>query len=285
MINKLCIIGVGLIGGSLACALKAQNACNTIVGYGRHPANLQRALELQVIDAYYTEIQPAIQGADMILVAVPLGAMASVFAQIKPHLAENAIVTDVGSAKQSVIEAAKSVFGADTPFLVPAHPIAGLEKSGVEAAIATLFTNRRVIITPLPENPPAVVETVRWMWQQTGAIVDTMTAQHHDEVLAATSHLPHILAYCLVDTLARMDEHTEIFQFAAGGFRDFTRIAASDPTMWHDICIANQPALTKVLARFQQELTQLSSWIEQQQGPELLAVFQRAKAERDQFTG
>lgn len=286
-IKKISIIGVGLIGGSLALAIKARQPQITIVGYSRHADHLHRAKSLNVIDEYHTGIQPAIQGADIIVVAVPLGAMAPIFAQIKPYLEPQTLLTDVGSAKQSVIAAARHVWGGNTPWLVPAHPIAGTEKSGVEAAFATLFQQRRVIITPLPENPPAALDTIDWLWQQTGATLIRMNAAEHDAILAATSHLPHLLAYTLVDTLVHLEQtqYPPIFQFAAGGFRDFTRIAASDPIMWHDICVANQPAICAALQHFQHDLTQLTAAIESGDWSTLLTLFQRAKAARDQFTG
>jgi len=194
-----------------------------------------------------------------------------------------AIVTDGGSVKGSVVADARAAFGQLPPHLVPGHPIAGTERSGVDASFATLYRDRRVILTPLPETDLAAVARVEWMWRTCGAEVSRMSVAHHDEVLAATSHLPHMLAYGLVDALARMDETDEIFRYAAGGFRDFTRIASSSPVMWRDICMANREALSAMLARFSIELTDLAQAIRLGDANTLLEVFERAKAARDRY--
>ncbi|PKM42516.1 MAG: prephenate dehydrogenase/arogenate dehydrogenase family protein [Gammaproteobacteria bacterium HGW-Gammaproteobacteria-1] len=283
MIARLCIVGVGLIGGSLARALKAAGAVGEVIGYGRDPAQLQLAQELGVIDRAETDIAAALQGADVVLVAVPVGAMEGVLRAMAPHLAADTIVTDVGSTKGSVVAAAQRVFGAVPARFVPGHPIAGTEQSGVAASSAELYHKRRVILTPLAHTDAAAVATVRALWQAAGAEVVEMEVRHHDEVLAATSHLPHVLAYTLVDTLARMEEHTEIFRYAAGGFRDFTRIASSDPRMWHDICLANRDAILKVMDRYAAELAEVRGAIERGDGAALLATFGRAKKARDEF--
>ena len=282
MINKLCIIGVGLIGGSLARALKKVNAVNEVIGAGRREESLIRALELGVIDRYETDLTAAVAGTDVVVVAVPMGAIYKVFAAIADHLPADCVLTDVASAKGSVVEEARRVFGGQLPVgFVPAHPIAGTENSGVESSFAELFQDRRVIITPLLETEAWAHNKVRAMWELTGAEVIDMGVRHHDEVLAATSHLPHMLAYTLVDCLARMDDRAEIFRYAAGGFRDFTRIASSDPTMWHDICVANKDALLDVLQRFSTDLIQLREAIEQADSNTLYDVFRRAKHARD----
>ncbi len=283
MINRLTIYGVGLIGGSLARALKAVGAVEEIVGFGRSAAPLQRAVELGVIDRYETDIAAAVRGSDVVLLGVPVGAMEAVLAELKPHLSADIIVTDVGSTKGSVVNAAEKVFGELPPRFIPGHPIAGTEKSGVEASFAELYQNRRVILTPNSRSDSAALETVRWMWQQAGAEVTDMSVAHHDEVLAATSHLPHMLAFTLVDTLARLEDHDDIFRFAAGGFRDFTRIASSNPQMWHDICLNNREALLKMVGRFSEELANLTAAIERGDGEALLQTFQRAKAARDSY--
>jgi prephenate dehydrogenase len=283
LIARLCIVGVGLIGGSLARALKAAGAVGEVIGYGRDPAQLQLAQELGVIDRAETDIAAALQGADVVLVAVPVGAMEGVLRAMAPHLAADTIVTDVGSTKGSVVAAAQRVFGAVPARFVPGHPIAGTEQSGVAASSAELYHKRRVILTPLAHTDAAAVATVRALWQAAGAEVVEMEVRHHDEVLAATSHLPHVLAYTLVDTLARMEEHTEIFRYAAGGFRDFTRIASSDPRMWHDICLANRDAILKVMDRYAAELAEVRGAIERGDGAALLATFGRAKKARDEF--
>jgi prephenate dehydrogenase len=283
MINRLTIIGVGLIGGSLARALKAAGACGEVVGYGRSGEALQSALELEVIDRAETDIAAAVKGADVIVLGVPVGAMEGVLSQLKPHLEAQSILTDVGSTKGSVVEAAKRVFGTLPPRFVPGHPIAGTEQSGVEASFPELYQQRRVILTPDADTDPDALEMVRWMWQQTGAEVLDMSVLHHDEVLAATSHLPHMLAFTLVDTLARLEDHDDIFRFAAGGFRDFTRIASSNPQMWHDICLNNRDALLKMVQRFTAELNTLARAIEGGDSEAILATFQRAKSARDAY--
>ncbi len=280
-INKLTIIGVGLIGGSLARAARRAGICGEIVGCGRSRENLQQALELGVIDRMEQDPAHAVQGADLVVVAVPLGAMESVLAQIAPHLAADAVVTDVGSAKASVAAAARRALGAHVSRFVPGHPIAGTEQSGVGASFAELFEGRCVILTPLPESEAQALERVRALWRSSGARVVEMDIAHHDEVLAATSHLPHLLAYALVDTLARMDDSEEIFRYAAGGFRDFTRIASSDPVMWRDICLANREAIVHMLERFAKDLEALTESVRQGDGEQLLALFRRAKAVRD----
>ena len=284
-IKRLAILGVGLIGGSLALALKKAAAVSQVVGWSRREQTLNRALELGVIDQAETEISEALRGAELVVAAVPVGAMEALFRQVAPHLEQESIITDAGSTKGSVVEAARRAFGGLPPGFVPGHPIAGIEQSGVEAAFPELYQGRRVILTPTPESDPAAVGRVRAMWELCGAEVMEMEVAHHDEVLAATSHLPHLLAYSLVDTLARMDESEEIFQFAAGGFRDFTRIASSDPQMWHDICLATRDALLVMLERFSGDLAQMSDAIRSGDGEYLKQVFIRAKQARDRFCG
>ena len=285
MIQQLTVIGVGLIGGSLARALRRAGFVGEVVGCGRSLGNLQRARELGVVDRYHQDPAQAVAGADLVFIAVPLGAMATTFAAIRDHLAPDAILTDGGSVKGSVVADARQVFGRLPPRFVPGHPIAGTEQSGVEASFAELYRNRRVILTPLPETDPVATAQVQAMWEACGAEVTQMAVDHHDEVLAATSHLPHLLAYGLVDSLARLRENDEIFRYAAGGFRDFTRIASSHPIMWRDICLANRQALGQMLARFQRELAELAADVEGGDGEALLAVFERAKAARDRYVG
>ena len=284
MINRLCIIGVGLIGGSLARDLRAQSLCGEVVGCSRREANLERAKTLGVIDHYHTDVSAAVKGADMVVIAAPLGAMTQIFGDMLGNLDGDAVVTDVGSAKGSVLRAADSVFGEVPAFLVPGHPIAGTEHSGVEASFEGLFRDRRVILTPVPHTLGEATAKVTAMWEATGARVITMDAAHHDEVLAATSHLPHMLAYTLVDVLGRMEERVEIFQYAAGGFRDFTRIASSDPQMWHDICFANRDALVHALEHFSGDLNDAIEAIRRGDGDAIKALFVRAKALRDRYT-
>ena len=287
MIKQLTIIGVGLIGGSLARALKQAGAVGEIVGAGRDLTHLQRALELGVIDRIEMDMAAAVSTADMVVVAAPVGAMEGIFRTIAPALPATAVLTDAGSTKGSVVEAARMAFqlpnGELPSNFVPGHPIAGTEKSGVEASLANLYVGRRVILTPTENSAPEAVARVRDMWQQAGAKVVETSVRHHDDILAATSHLPHLLAFSLVDTLTKLGETQEIFEFAAGGFRDFTRIASSDPQMWHDICVHNEPALLKVLERFESDLGRLRQAIANNDGEYLLQVFTHAKSARDQF--
>lgn len=283
MIRKLVIIGVGLIGGSLARALREQGAVEEIVGCGRGKENLEKAVELGVIDRYTHDAGEAVKDADMIFLAVPLGAMAATFEAIKPHLADDAVMTDGGSVKGCLIRDAEAVFGTVPSNFIPGHPIAGTEHNGVEASFPELYQNRRIILTPLPTTNPDALQRVTKMWQLCGAEVTTMDVEHHDEVLAATSHLPHMLAFSLVDSLAQMKENDEIFRYAAGGFRDFTRIASSNPVMWRDICLANQDALGNMLHRFADEITDLANALKEGDGKYLLDTFERAKTARDRY--
>jgi len=283
--KRLTIIGVGLIGGSLARALRRGDSCGEIVGCGRDGAHLQKAVELGVIDRYEMDIAAAVSGADVVVVAVPLRAMVAVFRQLMAGLSADAVITDVGSAKGCVVEEARAVLGDRLEAFVPGHPIAGTEKSGVEASFAELYDGRGVILTPLKETSSEKFARVQAMWECAGATVTEMEVQHHDEVLAATSHLPHLLAYSLVNTLASLDERREIFDFAAGGFRDFTRIASSDPVMWRDICLENRDAVLEVLQHFNNDLRQLEAAVRDNDSDAVLSVFKRAKATRDNFCG
>ena len=283
MIERLCIIGAGLIGGSLARALRAADYCREVVGCSRNPEHLQQAVELGVIDRFETAPARAVEGADMVLVAVPLGAMEPVFRTLRGHLPAGAAITDVGSAKASVIEAARRGFGELPAAFVPGHPIAGTEQSGVAASFPELFRDRRVILTPVEQTSAEATARVRAMWEVAGAVVDEMDPAHHDTVLAATSHLPHVLAFALVDSLTRLGESDEIFRYAAGGFRDFTRIASSDPVMWRDICLANGDAILQMIDRFSGDLQQLADAVRQHDGETLQTVFASAKQARDRY--
>lgn len=283
MIQRLCVIGVGLIGGSLARALRAAGAVEEVVGCGRSVANLERAQELGVVDRWTQDPAQAVAGADLVFVAVPLGNIRQVFGAIRDALAPDAVLTDGGSVKGSVVADARVAFGKIPSGLIPGHPIAGTERSGVDASFPELYQGRQVILTPLPESAPVAVERVSAMWRACGARVTLMDVAHHDEVLAATSHLPHMLAFGLVDALARMRENDEIFRYAAGGFRDFTRIASSDPVMWRDICIANREPLGAMLARFGDEMKDLAATIRGGDADHLLEIFARAKAARDRY--
>lgn len=281
MIRRLAILGVGLIGGSLARALRDAGHVQEIVGFGRSLANLQRAVELGVVDRIETSMSAAVNGADMVVLATPVGTMPDMLVAIAPYLGKDAVVTDVGSVKGAVANAARTALGARLAVFVPGHPIAGTERSGVEASFASLFVGRRVVLTPLPETGPDAVIRVRAMWRAAGAEVVEMSVAHHDEVLAATSHLPHLLAYALVDMLAKLDDRREVFAFAAGGFRDFTRIASSDPVMWRDIALANREAIGEMLKHFRGELDGLIDAVDAGDGEPLRSLFARAKAARD----
>jgi prephenate dehydrogenase len=283
VIGRLCVIGVGLIGGSLALALRHAGAVKEIVGAGRDETHLRKAVDLGVIDRFELNAARAVEGADVVMLAVPLGAMQAVCAAIKDRLHANTVVTDAGSAKRSVVAAVRAVFGNIPTRFVPGHPIAGTERSGVEAASSALFCERRVILTPLANTAPSAIRTVRLMWEQTGARVEEMDVAHHDRVLAVTSHLPHMLAFVLVDSLARMEEREEVFRYAASGFRDFTRIAASDPVMWHDICLANGDIIQTVIARYRSDLKLVEDAIVRRDAEQLLEIFSRAKRARDRL--
>jgi len=281
MFNRVAIIGVGLIGGSMARAMKKHGLCREIVGYTRRETDVKKAVSLGVIDSYESTVQAAVKNADLVIIAVPMGAFESMFRQMLGGLNPDTIITDVGSAKTSVIEMAAQVFSELPPGLVPAHPIAGTEKSGVEASFDSLFENRCTIVTPTEKSSGHALRAVTELWQAIGAEVVQMTPEHHDTVLAATSHLPHVLAFSLVDTLSQLQEHSEIFRFAAGGFRDFTRIASSDPTMWRDICLHNKDAILGVLKQYEQQIKQLEAAIAEQDGIEIEKIFTRAKSARD----
>ncbi|GMQ96342.1 MAG: hypothetical protein BMS9Abin15_0011 [Gammaproteobacteria bacterium] len=283
MIERLCIIGVGLIGGSLALALRKAGMVKEIIGSGRKAENLEYAVKLGAIDRYNLDPSVAVTDADMVVLAVPLGAMGAVMTSIKDHLNEDTVLTDVGSAKVAVVKAAQKVFGCVPKNLVPAHPIAGHEKSGVNAADGQLFKNKRVILTPAKDTDPAAISKVRAMWQNTGANVMEMEVSHHDDILAATSHLPHVLAFALMHALANSPQQKEIFRYAAGGLRDFTRIASSDPVMWRDICLSNTGPILEALSGFRGELDKLEHAIRTQCGDELADIFMTAGEARKHF--
>jgi prephenate dehydrogenase len=283
MIKRLAVIGVGLIGGSYARALRAAGQIEEIIGCGRSRENLQQAVELGVIDSYSHDIGEAVEGADLVFLAVPLGSIRAAFEAMKGHLADNAIITDAGSVKGSVIRDCEEVFGAMLPNFVPGHPIAGTEQNGVEASFTELYQNRRVILTPVCQTNESAIAVVHATWRYCGAEVTRMFAVDHDRILAATSHLPHMLAYALVDMLARMDDKEEMFRYAAGGFRDFTRIASSNPVMWRDICIANKGQLATLVEDFAAELQLLATSIRAGEQQQLEQIFENAKSTRDSF--
>lgn len=285
MIDRLAIIGVGMIGASLALALKQARAVSYVVGCGRNQTSLQKGMDLGVIDSYTTSIAEAASSADVVVLATPLGAMQLVFEQITDIVSAHTVITDTGSAKGSVVRVAQAALGDKMPQFVPGHPIAGAEKCGVEAGLASLYQGRRVILTPIESTDPAAVGIIEGMWQLCGASIEYLSVEHHDKILAATSHLPHMLAYSLVNYLSNLNDHDEIFKYAAGGFRDFTRIASSDPVMWRDVCIANGEALVTLIENYKNELDQVSAAIRDGDQDRLLELFGKAKSERDSLIG
>ncbi len=281
MIARLAIMGVGLIGGSLALALKAAGACAEIVGTGRRIETLRRAQMLGVIDRYELDLASAVNHADMVVLATPLSAMEACLAEMAGALAEHTVFTDVGSTKLSVVAALRRARPAPLAHCVPGHPIAGAEQSGVAAARADLFQDRRVVLTPLPESAPAATARVRAMWQAAGAEVVMLDAAQHDAVLAATSHLPHALAYAYVASLA--PRAAALLGYTGSGFRDFTRIAAGDAVLWRDISLANRTALRAALIKFREVLDALDAALAAQDGTALQDLYLEAQALRAQF--
>lgn len=279
--RKVVICGVGLIGGSFALALKQSNSVDEVVGMGRSRATLDQAQRLGVIDRSAGDWSDALDGADLVLLATPVGQMEIVMQQLAPHLEPLTLLTDGGSTKQDVIAAARKALGGKIGQFIPAHPIAGAEKSGVAAAQSDLYRGKRVVLTPLPENTLASVERVRAAWESCGAEVSELMPDEHDSTFAAVSHLPHLLAYALVHEFSGRDNSEQLFGFAAGGFRDFTRIASSHPEMWRDICIANRSALIKELDAFQSELLRTRVLLASADGAALEAMFATSRARRD----
>jgi len=283
MIGRLVVIGLGLIGGSFAKGLRESGLIGEVVGVDLDPQSRKLAVELGVVDRCEDNVATACLGADVIQLAVPILAMEKLLAHLATLDLGNAILTDVGSAKGNVVRAARLAFGGLPARFVPGHPIAGSEQSGVEASNAQLFKRHKVILTPVDETDPAAVAVVDRLWSELGADVEHMQVERHDEVLAATSHLPHLLAFGLVDSLAKRNENLEIFRYAAGGFRDFTRIAGSDPTMWHDIFLANREAVLRTLDTFRSDLDALRDAVDAGDGHQLLGVFTRARVAREHF--
>jgi len=281
-LGKVVIFGVGLIGGSFALGLKAAGAARQVIGLGRKPANLARALELGVIDAASRDAA-VVAGADLVLLATPVGQMGAVMRSIAPHLTAGTVVTDGGSTKQDVAALAYRLLGKRAAQFVPGHPIAGAEHSGVAAARADLFHERKVVLTPLPENSAASIRRVRTAWRSCGARLHQMQPAEHDRVFAAVSHLPHLLSYALVDQVARHANGKQLFDYAAGGFRDFTRIASSHPEMWRDICVANRKALLAELGGYQRELAELKQMLRRGDAAAIEKVFARARAARNKW--
>jgi prephenate dehydrogenase len=278
--ERVAIIGVGLIGGSFSLALKEKKLCGHVVGAGRSAANLKTALERGAIDSIAADAAAAAQDADLVLVAAPVAQFEQILVSIESKLKPKAIVSDAGSTKRDVIAAARKGLGGKVARFVPAHPIAGAEKSGAGAASADLFRGRRVVLTPLAENGREDIETIAGAWTAVGARVSRMTPEEHDGVFAAVSHLPHLLAYALVNDVSRRPNSAQLFGYAAGGFRDFTRIASSHPEMWRDICVANSDQLLKEISNFSVELESIRRYLENGDAASLEKLFAEARAAR-----
>ena len=279
--KKIVIFGVGLIGGSVALALKKAGLSAQIVGMGRTAESLQTALDLGVIDAASNQVAEAVKNANLILIATPVAQTPSILAAVKPHLEAGTVITDAGSTKSDVLACAKDILGHQFSQFVGGHPIAGAEKSGVSAATASLYINKNVVLTPHELTLSSAIEQVKSLWETCGAKVSTMTAPVHDSIFAAVSHLPHLLAFALVDDIASRPNAAQLFSFAASGFRDFTRIAGSHPEMWRDISLANRAALLEEISAFQNELTTVKQLLENNDGAGLQALFERASTARN----
>ena len=281
--ERVAVIGVGLIGGSFALALKAAKRCGHVAGAGRSAANMQRALERGAIDSIASDAAAAVQDADLVLISTPVAQIEKIFLSINSKIKANAIITDAGSTKRDVVAAARAALGARIAQFIPAHPIAGAEHSGVAAANPELFRGRRLILAPLEENRKQDIETLASLWSAIGARVSRMTPEAHDAVFAAVSHLPHLLAYALVHEVSERSDAAELFGYAAGGFRDFTRIASSHPEMWRDICVANSDQLLKEVARFSAELEKIRKLLETRDAASLEKLFAEARAARERW--
>ena len=281
MMKKVCIIGIGLIGGSLSKAIKKTNQSEIVFGFGRDEDRLEKAQKGNVIDQYSADIVEALDGANMVIIATPVGSYESILRKIKPHITKDMLISDVGSTKVSVIEAVKTVFDGVLDNFIPAHPIAGKEKSGFEVSDADLFVNKKVIITPLENSNPESIKVLTKMWEEVGAEVDFMTPKSHDDLLGMTSHLPHMLAFSLVNYL--ISQHPEASVYAAGGFKDFSRIASGDATMWRDICLHNRDAIVAHIKGYQESLNALVDAIDSQNKEQLESLFREAKNTRDSW--
>ena len=280
MLGKVVIVGTGLIGGSFALALKQAGAARQVVGMERSPEALERALALGIVDRVTTSAREAMEGADLVLLAAPVAQTGPILAALLPYLEPGTVITDAGSTKGDVVAAARTVLGARIGQFVPAHPIAGRESNGPDAALAELYRGKKAVLTPLPENAHGDVGLVAAAWRLCGAIVHTLAPDEHDRVFAAVSHLPHLLAYALVDDIAKKPHAGLLFQYAASGFRDFTRIAGSSPEMWRDISLANRDALLGELDAYLAQLNALRTQLALGDGPGLEAVYANAQRAR-----
>jgi len=283
MINKITIIGVGLIGGSLAKAIKENNLAKVVFGYGRDLNRLEEAKKANVIDQFSTNLKDAINDSDIVIIATPVGSFKEILIEIKPFLTSKIVISDVGSTKTNIALIVSQTLGDYSNYFIPAHPIAGKEKSGFEASESNLFNNRKVIITPLETSSPDSINLIQKMWEGTGADVDFMSPESHDELLGMTSHLPHMLAFSLVNYLISKNPSASIY--AAGGFKDFSRIASGDAVMWRDICIQNKDQIIDHIRGYQKTLNSLVDVIENENSDELDLLFTSAKKTRDSWVG
>jgi len=280
-IPRMAVVGVGLIGGSLALALKEAGVVGEVVGIGRGMANLEKAIELGVVDRITQDPAEGVEGADLVFLATPVLTLADVAGKLLPHMKKGAVLTDGGSVKEAVINAIEPILPEGVHF-VPGHPIAGTEKSGAEAAFPTLYRNRRCILTPTPRTAVEALDFVRRVWEIAGSEVVVMDVAKHDRILAAISHLPHMVAYSLVNAVGSYDRYDEnILMYSAGGFRDFTRIASSDPTMWRDIALTNREALIEMMELFESFFRELKEDVRKADGEKLYDFFLRSKLSRD----
>lgn len=284
LFNKIVVFGVGLIGGSFALALRKAHAVDSVIGFGRSEQTLVHAKQLGIIDRIGKDMAAEVADADLIMLATPVGQMAELMARIAPHLGPQTIITDGGSTKSDLVREAYAQLGSKVAQFVPAHPIAGAEVSGAMAARSDLFQWKKVVLTPLPENSAVSVDRVRRAWEQCGAMVSSMTPEQHDEVFAVVSHLPHLLSFALVHEIGQRDNRDLLLAFAASGFRDFTRIAASNPEMWRDICMGNRTALMAELQAYIAELNRISSALAAGDAAQLEETFLAARALRAGWT-
>jgi prephenate dehydrogenase len=283
MINKITIIGVGLIGGSLAKAIKENNLAKVVFGFGRDLNRLEKAKKANVIDQFSINLKDAINDSDIVIIATPVGSFKEILSEIKPFLTSKIVISDVGSTKTNIASIVSQTLGDYSNCFIPAHPIAGKEKSGFEASESNLFNNRKVIITPLETSNPDSINIIQKMWEGTGADVDFMSPESHDELLGMTSHLPHMLAFSLVNYLISKNPSASIY--AAGGFKDFSRIASGDAVMWRDICIQNKDQIISHIKGYQKTLNSLIDAIENENSDELDLLFTSAKKTRDSWVG
>ena len=283
MLNKITIIGVGLIGGSLAKAIKENQLANKVCGYGRDQSRLEKAKNTNIIDELSTNIDEAVKGADIVVIATPVGTFKQILEAIEPLITEQVIISDVGSTKTNIVKIVNEVLGEKSKCFVPAHPIAGKEKSGFEVSVPDLFKDKKTIITPLENNAPESIKVIHDMWTGTGAEVDYLSPESHDELLGMTSHLPHMLAFSLVNYLVSQSPNASIY--AGGGFKDFSRIASGDAVMWRDICIQNKEQIIDHLKGYQSILSELIDAIDDDDSKRLEMLFTTAKNTRDSWVG